>query len=239
MNGFIKLYRSMMDWEWYQNANVMRVFLHLLLDANHKTKRWQGKEILPGQTVTSYQGISKKTGISVQSVRTSIHKLKSTGELTSKSTNRFTLITIVNWSLYQSQEETLTNKPTSKLTNNQQTTNKQLTTNKNDKKDKKNIYGEFQNVLLTDDEYQKLVDRLPGYQSRIDSLSEYIESHGKKYKSHYATILSWARKDGVTLQSEKTNEPPQPQFESEEQRQKQMDYVAGLVKGTFKDWSEL
>lgn len=194
-NGFIKLYRSMIDWEWFQDANATRVFLYLLLDANHSQKRWMGKEILPGQTVTSYQIISKKTGISVQSVRTAISKLKSTGEITSQSTNKYTLVTVVNWASYQSDDETLTSKTTSTATNDQQATNKQLTTNKNDKNDKKNIYGSFGNVKLTDDELQKLKDKYPNWQKKIDDLSAYVASTGKRYASHYATILSWARKD--------------------------------------------
>ena len=60
----------------------------------------------------------------------------------------------------------------------------------------KNKYGQFENVLLTDDEHQKLVERFPmDYNDRIDNLSEYMASKGKRYKSHYATILAWARKE--------------------------------------------
>lgn len=56
-----------------------------------------------------------------------------------------------------------------------------------------NIYGEFKNVKLTDDEYKKLEEKnlLP----YIEKLSSYIASKGKKYKSHYATILTWSRKN--------------------------------------------
>ena len=62
------------------------------------------------------------------------------------------------------------------------------------------VYGEFNNVNLTDEQYQKLVDRFgaTGTTERIEKLSEGIASKGYKYKSHYATILSWARKDGQT-----------------------------------------
>ena len=60
----------------------------------------------------------------------------------------------------------------------------------------KNKYGEFQNVLLTDEEYKKLQEKFPrDYKDRIENLSIYLQSKGKKYKSHYATILSWARKE--------------------------------------------
>lgn len=59
----------------------------------------------------------------------------------------------------------------------------------------KEKYGVFENVLLTKEEHSKLKEQFSDYQERIDRLSEYIASTGKSYKSHYATILSWARKD--------------------------------------------
>lgn len=63
------------------------------------------------------------------------------------------------------------------------------------KKPKKKKYGEFQNVSLTDEELKKLKDKFPDYHDRIERLSTYLASTGKKYESHYATILSWARKN--------------------------------------------
>lgn len=59
----------------------------------------------------------------------------------------------------------------------------------------KHKYGEYKNVLLTDEELQKLKTEYSDYEERIERLSSYIESSGKKYKSHYATIRMWARKD--------------------------------------------
>lgn len=61
----------------------------------------------------------------------------------------------------------------------------------------KHAHGEYGNVMLTDDELAKLQSEFPDWQSRVNRLSEYIESKGAKYKSHYATIKSWARKDGT------------------------------------------
>lgn len=61
---------------------------------------------------------------------------------------------------------------------------------------KKTAHGEYGNVLLTDDELGKLKDEYPtSWQQLIDRLSGYIASKGDKYKSHYATIKNWARKD--------------------------------------------
>ena len=59
----------------------------------------------------------------------------------------------------------------------------------------KHAHGFFANVLLTDEEFQKLAAEIPEYEEYIEKLSHYIESNGKKYKSHYATILMWHRKD--------------------------------------------
>ena len=68
----------------------------------------------------------------------------------------------------------------------------------------KNIYGEFKNVLLTDNELTELKTRFPtgDAEKKIENLSQYIASHGKKYHSHYATILNWAR-DEQTVQPKK------------------------------------
>ena len=61
----------------------------------------------------------------------------------------------------------------------------------------KHKYGEYQNVLLTDDELQKLQEEYVDYNERIERLSSYVASTGKSYKSHYATIRNWARKDST------------------------------------------
>jgi len=59
----------------------------------------------------------------------------------------------------------------------------------------KHKHGEYNNVLLTDEEFEKLAVEFPDLDQRIDNLSGYIASTGKTYKSHYATIRNWARKD--------------------------------------------
>lgn len=63
------------------------------------------------------------------------------------------------------------------------------------KKPTKHKHGEYNNVLLTDAELEKLKAEYPDYEERIERLSSYVASTGKSYKSHYATIRNWARKD--------------------------------------------
>ena len=65
------------------------------------------------------------------------------------------------------------------------------------KKPVKHKYGEYNNVLLTDDELEKLKDEFHDWEERIERLSSYVASTGKTYKSHYATIRNWAKKDQV------------------------------------------
>lgn len=70
-------------------------------------------------------------------------------------------------------------------------------------KPKRHKYGFYQNVLLTDAEYEKLQAEFPhDYSERIERLSEYIASTGKSYKNHLATIRSWARKDADKRKTE-------------------------------------
>ena len=72
------------------------------------------------------------------------------------------------------------------------------TVSKADKPLTRHKYGSYKNVLFTDEEYAKLQAEYPAdYEERIERLSEYIASTGKSYKSHLATIRSWARKDGT------------------------------------------
>lgn len=121
--GWVKIHRQLLEWEWYDDLNVKVLFFHLLLKANHKPKKYKGKLIEVGQLVTGLEVLANDTGLSIQKIRTAIYKLKSTNEITIKSSSKGTVIQIVNYTKYQ----IVTNQPT----NEQQTSNKPSTTNKN------------------------------------------------------------------------------------------------------------
>ena len=87
-----------------------------------------GRTIKKGQVITSYKSLAQDLGFGVRQIRTALDKLKSTGEITSEATNKYTIITVVNWDKYQYNEEKPTSKPTRNLTNDRQTTDKQPTT---------------------------------------------------------------------------------------------------------------
>ena len=80
----------------------------------------------------------------------------------------------------------------------------------------KHKYGEYKNVLLTDDELEKLKAEYADYLDRIERLSSYIASTGKAYKSHYATIKNWARADAEKGRSNGAKQGSSPQRNAEE-----------------------
>ena len=136
MNGYIKLYRKLTQWGWYQDSVVKDLFLHLLLTASFKDFEWQGKTLKAGQLITGRKRLAEELNFSERQIRTALDKLKSTGELTTETTNKFTIITVVNWDEYQICEEEATNTSANERpTSDQQTTNKRphIKNIKNDK----------------------------------------------------------------------------------------------------------
>lgn len=138
-NGWIKLHRSILDWEWWDEPNTMRIFIYCLLVANHEDTKWRGITIQRGSFITSVANLVEATGLTTQQVRSALNHLKSTNEITIKTTNKNTQITICKYADYQCGDsiEQQTNQQASQqtsnkqITNEQQTNNKQITTNKN------------------------------------------------------------------------------------------------------------
>lgn len=209
MAGWIKLHRQLLKKAIWKDSTPGQkvVLITLLMMANHEENdwEWQGEKYKakPGQFVTSVKSIVENcgNGITTQNVRTALVRFEKYEFLTSKSTNKNRLVTIVNWDFYQGKDDKPNKQTNKQLTSNQQAANKQLTTNKNDKNDKecknvkKNTYSDF--VLLADEEYQKLIDQFGeiGTKDRIENLALYKGSTGKTYRSDYLTILSWERKN--------------------------------------------
>ena len=124
--GFIKLYRSLIDWEWFDDVPTAHLFVYCLCRANYENVVWQGKRIKKGSFVTSLKKLSIATGLSIQQVRTSLNKLKMTKEVTHQSTKQNTVITVLSFADYQESN--------TQSTYNQHTintpSNKQITTDK-------------------------------------------------------------------------------------------------------------
>ncbi len=100
-NGYIKIYRKILDWEWYSDINTRIVFLHCLLKANWKDKKWKGVEVKRGAFVSSLRHLSREIGISERSLRTALAHLELTHEVTQSSFVKYTVFTVVHYDEYQ------------------------------------------------------------------------------------------------------------------------------------------
>lgn len=126
MNGWVLLHKKFLEWEWASDPNMVTLFVHLLLSASPWDTTWKGVEIKRGQVVFGRKKWAENTGISEQSLKTCLKRLKLTGEITSRSTNKYTIITISKYNEYQS---TQGGSQPAKQPAKQPTTNQQLTSN--------------------------------------------------------------------------------------------------------------
>lgn len=102
--GWISIHRSLIAWEWFQRPEMVQIWIYLLLKANHAPAQWQGIEIKRGQLVSGRKTIAKETGLTEQTVRTCLDRLKKSGEINTQVTNRYTVITICNYVIYQDED---------------------------------------------------------------------------------------------------------------------------------------
>ncbi len=142
MDGYVKLHRTINDWEWKKEPLTLAVFVHLLTNASFKAHRWKGIELQPGQLLIGREHLSAETGVSQQCVRTALTRLKSTGSITSESTSEGTLVTIIKWDIYQSDADISTSELTNDLTSDQPAINQQLTSDQPLQKNVKNVKKE-------------------------------------------------------------------------------------------------
>ena len=130
-HGWVSVHRKLLYNPIFKNDKLFRVFMYCLLKASHSDhKQLVGDaivELKPGQLVTGRKTISTDTDLTEQNVRTAMLKLEKLGILTSKPTNKFSVISITNWYKYQQTNQ--------QVTSSQPTSNQQVTTNNNVNKD--------------------------------------------------------------------------------------------------------
>ena len=108
-----------MDWEWFTDHNVYKLFTYLIMKANWKDSAWRGHQVKRGQVLTGRILLAKETGLSQSQVRTALTKLKSTNDIAIRATNKFSIITITNYDNYQKTER---KRPATSPTRDQQST---------------------------------------------------------------------------------------------------------------------
>lgn len=191
--GWIKLHRSLLDWEWYDDANTIRIFLHLLLTANHEDKKWHGIDIKRGEKITSLANISEELGISIQSVRTSLDKLISTQALTRHQQTKYTHISINNYGKYQESNT---------ITNNLVTRDQHDGNNKQEGKNeimKRSIYTSLDS--LTENEFETIAGdyKVPIslVRSSYDDLKNYCSSKNRRYSNYFSALRNFTKSNAI------------------------------------------
>lgn len=127
--GYLRLFRKFIDWEWYDKPATKIIFIHCLLSANYKDKTWQGIKIKKGQFITSLEKLAKSNGLTIRQTRTALNDLQTTQEIDKQTTSRYTIITVKNYHLYQTNDKVISSpkRQTNDTPNDKQTT----TTNNN------------------------------------------------------------------------------------------------------------
>lgn len=169
-SGYIKLYRKFLEWEWYDDDNCTRLFLHCLLKANYRDKQWRGKTILRGQFFTSVETLSKELHLTSKQIRITLSKLQNTGEIIKKGASAGTYITVCNYDNYQQQEQTEGQAEGKQRASEGQTEGKQRATTNNNKKnnkEKKEYNPAFELWL----QYKK--ERREAYKSNLSTQEAY------------------------------------------------------------------
>ena len=122
----------------------------------------------------------------------------------------------------------------SNLGNEPQLSTKESSTNrpttKQSKREPRHKYGEYSNVLLSDADLAKLKAEFPtDWEERIERLSSYMESKGKTYKNHLATIRNWARRDSES-QSKKAGRNESHWEKTEEEKQDEDAWMMNVIQ---------
>lgn len=193
----------------FKDSEHLAVYVYLLLNAcydkNGVISYDLGKatEIKYGEVLISVREIAKKCKIETTKVHRILKKLEECNKIETRSATGAktgkTVVAIDNYGSFETENATEekekcntkaeTKDEKEKRSKREKAESKELI---NKKKGKKNIYGSFENVKLTDEEFEKFKSKFPfNHMKYIEDLSLYIASKGDKYKSHYATLLTW------------------------------------------------
>lgn len=137
IEGWIKLHRKTLESPVFQNEKYLKVWLWCLMRANHQATRvaFNGEDIplRPGQFITGRDKACEQLCISPRTYRTAIDYLKSTNRIVVKTTNRFSVISVVKWAHFQDGKPLTTNTKYLVATSHRPTNDQPPTTDKNEK----------------------------------------------------------------------------------------------------------
>lgn len=192
---YIKLYRNLLDWEWWSDINTCRLFVYMLLKANWKDSNFCGTVIPKGSFVSSLPKLSEETSLTLSEVRTAISHLKLTGELTCKSYSKYTVFTVNNYCLYQSNDM----QNSSQLAGNSQSIRSLLTTieEKKEVKNKRNNNIFVPPTVLQVAEYCAERKNNVSAEAFVDfyTANGWVQGKGKPIKDWKAAVRTWEKNE--------------------------------------------
>lgn len=156
-NTWVKLHRNIVDWEWFDDKNALKLLIYLNVKVNIVDKQWKGITVNRGSLVTGKYSITEDLGISVQQYRTALKKLIQSGEIVKKATNAYTILTLTKWEKMQHDQQT----DNKRITNEQQTDNKRIYPTKESKEDKERKESK-ENRLFDFETFWKIYDKPKG-----------------------------------------------------------------------------
>ncbi len=207
--GWVKLHRSLLKWEWYDDINTKTVFLHLLLTVSIEDSKWHGITIPRGSRIASYAKIAEETKLSVREVRTAVKRLESTGEVTRSLYPKFTVFSVKNYDRFQ--ETTSSRQGGDKVATSKRQQYKKV---KEDKEDsKKCVYtrdSSAESHVPSPAAVKAAVLKIGAVwdDAEIERFIEYNTDKGWKVSLPYA-IKSWERNRQKYHQSRKHPEEPE------------------------------
>ena len=104
MSGWIKLHRTLTEWEWYDDHNATRLLVHLLVTVNYEDKKWKGILVKAGSRITSFQKLADETGLTVKQIRCAMLKLENSGEVARGRAREGQAVSLVKWEKMQNNE---------------------------------------------------------------------------------------------------------------------------------------
>lgn len=208
MIGFIKLYREILDWQWYGEAATLKLFLHLLLTVNYEDKLWQGKQVRRGQRVASTEKLSSECGLTKSQIRTALRHLQMSGDIARSATSRYCVITVNRYEQYQSATRET---PAARLPERTQNARRTATT-KEEKKEKKYsalLFEQFWEAYpkkaargRAEQEFMKLQPEEAMVRQMLDALEcQRADRTGRQYIPYPAVWLRERRWEALTREA--------------------------------------
>lgn len=218
---YIKLYRKLINWEWYRDINTKTLFLHLLLKANWKEGSWQGINYKRGQLIASMNTLAAETGLTFEQTRTAIKHLKSTGEITYEKIAKGGLITIVEYNRFQDNH---TQKPQKTHTETQSETTEathEPQQYKNIKEDKEVKNNNSRFVAPSVEEVRNYCRERNNNIDAEEFINFYqangwVQGKGKPIKDWQACVRTWEKNRKNKIAKSKAQDFPQREYTDEE-----------------------